>query len=155
MATSKDGMKEVTPTELLNLMYLKLLDLELKVDLFSMKIDNLQQDISRTTYVRSELFKLKFDHNTNELYITEFFKIQFEGNEAVLLGTMFKKSNGQPKKTTKFYPVELAGKFQSETNGLKTAKAVQGTISRIDATIKHRTMGLEVFKITTKVFYFL
>jgi hypothetical protein len=59
------------------------------------------------------------------------------------------------KKTTKFYPAELAGTFMSESKGLKTIKAVQGTIARIDATIKQRTMGLEAFKITSKVFYFL
>lgn len=154
MATNNDG-KKLSQEQLLHMMYMKLLELELKFDLFDTKVENLQQDVSKNTFVRSQLIKLRFDHKTNELYITEFFKILFEGNEAALLGAMFKKSNGQPKKTTKFYPAELAGTFQDETKGLKTAKAVQGTIARIDTTIKQRTMGLEVFKITSKVFYFL
>jgi len=150
-----DDKEKLDHERLLVEMYHRLLSLELKFDLFDKKIESLQQDISNVIYVRSELLKLRYDHKTNELYITEFFKIPFEGNEAVLLRAMFKKSSGQPKKTAKFYPAELAGTFKDETDGLKTAKAVHGTIVRIDATIKHRTMGLEVFKITTKVFYFL
>lgn len=134
---------------------MKLVDLEIKFDLLDAKVESLQQDVSQNTFVRSQQIKLRFDHKTNELYITEFFKISFEGNEAVLLGAMFKKSSGLPKKSAKFYPAELADTFKDETDGLETAKSVHGTIVRIDATIKHRTMGLEVFKITTKVFYFL
>lgn len=153
---AKGNNKEKLDQErLLVEVYHRLLDLELKFNLFDKKIESLQQDISNVIYVRSELLKLRYDHNTDELYITEHFKIPFEGNEAVLLRTMFTRSSGRPKKSTKFYPAELAGTFAKETDGLKTAKAVHGTISRIDATIKHRTMGLEVFKITTKVFYFL
>jgi hypothetical protein len=127
----------------------------LKFDLLDAKVEALQQDVSKSTFVRSELIKLRYDHKTNELYITEFFKIPFEGNEAVLLRFMFKKSNGLPKKSVKFYPVELVEEFKEEAKGLKTATAITGTIKRIDTSIKHRTMGLEIFKITTKVFYFL
>lgn len=151
----ESNSKQVSPEQLLKMTYVKLLDLEIKFDLLDAKVESLQQDVSKNTFVRSQLIKLRFEHKTNELYITEFFKIPFEGNEAVLLGAMFKKSSGLPKKTAKFYPAELAGTFKDETDGLKTAKSVHGTITRIDATIKHRTMGLEVFKITTKVFYFL
>ncbi|HTE21781.1 MAG TPA: hypothetical protein VK674_01950 [Candidatus Limnocylindria bacterium] len=154
MAINSNG-KKVSQEQLLQMMYMKLLELELKFDLFEAQVTNLQQDISKNIFVRSELIKLRFDHKTNELHITEFFKVPFEGNEAALLRVMFKQSNGQPKKTTKFYPVELSGTFKDEAKGLKTIKAVQGTIARIDATIKQRTMGLEVFKITSKVFYFL
>jgi hypothetical protein len=154
MATNNDG-KKLSQEQLLHMMYTKLLELELKFDLFDTKVENLQQDVSKNTFVRSQLIKLRFDHKTNELYITEFFKIPFEGNEAALLRFMFKKSSGLPKKTTKFYPAELVGTFKHEAKGLKTTKSIHGTILRIDATIKHRTMGLEVFKITTKVFYFL
>lgn len=152
---SKDGMKKVTPAELLTRIYMYQLELDLKLDLLSRKVESLQEDVSRSVFVRSENIRIRFDHKTGELYITEFFKIQFEGNEATLLGAMFKKSNGRPKKSTKFYPAELAGMFQDETEGLKTPKAVQGTIARVDTAIKQRTMGLEVFKITSKVFYFL
>jgi hypothetical protein len=154
MATDSNS-KQVTPEQLLKMTYMKLLDLEVKFDLLDAKVESLQQDVSKNTFVRSQLIKLRFDHKTNELYITEFFKIPFEGNEAALLRIMFKQTNGQPKKTTKFYPAELAGTFKGEASGLKTTKAVQGTIARIDATIKARTMGLEVFSITGKVFYFL
>ncbi len=135
--------------------YKQLLELNLKVDLMDRKLENLQHDISQSTFVRSELIKLRFDHKTDELYITEFFKIPFEGNEAVLLRAMFKLSNGLPKKSVKFYTAELAGSFKKDTDGLKTASSVHGTIKRIDATVKHRTMGLEIFKIKTKVFFFL
>lgn len=154
MAKNNDG-EILSQEQLLHVMYAKLLELDLKFDLLDAKVENLQQDVSKNTFVRSQLIKLRFDHKTNELYITEFFKIPFEGNEAALLRVMFKQSNSQPKKTTKFYPTELAGTFKDETKGLSTAKAVQGTIARIDTTIKQRTMGLEVFKITSKVFYFL
>ena len=154
-AANNNGMKSVTPDELLTIIYMNQLELDLKLDLLSRKVENLQEDISRSLFVRSENIKIRFDHKTSELYITQFFKIQFEGNEAALLGAMFKRSSGLPKKSTKFYPAELMGTFQDETKGLKTAKAVQGTIARIDNTIKQRTMGLEVFKITSKVFYFL
>ncbi|MCA9325174.1 hypothetical protein KDA23_03880 [Candidatus Saccharibacteria bacterium] len=152
---AKGDKEEFDQQKILVDMYYRLLNLELKFDLFEKKIESLQQDISNVIFVRSEVFKLRYDHKTNELYITEFFKIPFEGNEAILLRAMFKRSSGLPKKRTKFYPTELAGTFKKETDGLKTAKAIHGTITRIDATIKHRTMGLEVFKITTKVFYFL
>lgn len=137
------------------MVYMKLLEVDLKLDLLDVKVANLQQDVSRNIFVRSELIKLRFDHKTNELYITEFFKIPFEGNEAALLCYMFKKSSGLPKKRTKFFTDELAGELKTESDGLKTAKAVHGTIVRIDTAIKRATMGLEVFKITTKVFYFL
>jgi len=147
--------EKISQEQLLRIIYMKLLDLELKFDLYDKKIEALQQDISKTTFVRSELFKLRYDHDTDELYITEFFKILFEGNEAILLRTMFKQSSGQPKKTLRFYPGELAGTFKKETSGLKTPTAVYATIKRIDSTIKDRTMGLEVFKIKTKVFFFL
>lgn len=153
---AKGNNKEKLDQErLLVEMYYRLLDLELKFDLFDKKIESLQRDISNVIYVRSELLKLRYDHNTDELYITEHFKIPFEGNEAVLLRHMFIKSSGRPKKSTKFYPAELAGSFVKETDGLKTATAVHSTIKRIDATVKSRTMGLEVFKIKTKVFNFL
>jgi hypothetical protein len=154
MAKSNDKEK-LNQERLLAEMYNKLLDLELKIDLFDKKIESLQQDISNVIYVRSELIKLRYDHKTDELYITKFFKIPFEGNEAVLLRHMFVVSSGRPKRSRDFYPAELAGTFADETDGLKTAKAIHATISRIDATIKHRTIGLEVFKITTKVFNFL
>jgi len=147
--------QQPTHEEITAMTYKLLLDLSLRVELMDKKIESLQQDISQTFYVRSELLKLRFDHKTDELYITEFFKIPFEGNEAVLLRHMFKQSNGLAKKSVKFYPAELAGSFEKETDGLETAKSVHGTITRIDATIKYRTMGLEVFKITTKIFYFL
>jgi len=147
--------RQPTHEEIMAMSYKLLLDLDIRVEMMDKKIDSLQQDISRTFYVRSELFKLRFDHKTDELYITEFFKIPFEGNESILLRHMFKKSNGLAKKSVKFYPAELAGEFKKETDGLKTAKSIHGTITRIDATIKYRTMGLEVFKITTKIFYFL
>ncbi|HUS25977.1 MAG TPA: hypothetical protein VMY99_01350 [Nevskiaceae bacterium] len=152
---AKNNPEELSQEQLLKMVYLKLLDLDVKFDLLDRKIESLQQDVSKTAFVRSEHIKLRFDHKTNELYITEFFKIVFEGNEAILLGHMFKRSDGLPKKSAKFFPAELAGKFKKTTDGLKTAKAVHATISRIDSTIKQRTMGLEVFKITTKVFHFL
>lgn len=152
---AKGDKEEFDQQKILVDMYYRLLNLELRFDLFEKKIESLQQDISNVIFVRSELIKLKYDHKTNELYITKFFKIPFEGNEAALLGAMFKRSSGQPKRTTKFYISELAGTFKNEAKGLKTAKAVHATIMRIDATIKQRTQGLEVFKITTKVFYFL
>jgi hypothetical protein len=154
MATNNNGEK-LSQERLLHMTYMKLLELELKFDLLDAKVENLQQDVSKNTFVRSQLIKLRFDHKTNELYVTEFFKIPFEGNEAALLSFMFKKSSGLPKKTTKFYPAELVGTFKHEAKGFKTAKAVQGTIARIDTTIKQHTMGLEVFKITSKVFHFL
>jgi mRNA-degrading endonuclease HigB of HigAB toxin-antitoxin module len=153
--TANNNGKVVTQAQLVRMTYMKLLELEVKFDLLDTKLESLQQDVSRNVFVRSELIKTRFDHRTNELYITEHFKIPFEGNEAALLAVMFKKSTGQPKRTTKFYPAELAGTFQDATDGLKTPKAIHGTIVRIDSSIKHRTMGLEVFKITTKVFYFL
>lgn len=153
---TKDGkQRKLSTDELLVMVYHKLLDLEVKIDLFDAKVENLQQDVSKITFVRSELVKLRYDHKTNELYITKFFKIPFEGNEATLLRFMFKQSSGLPKKSVKFYPTELAGGFKDETDGLRTATAVTGTIKRIDSSIKHKTMGLEVLKITTKVFYFL
>lgn len=141
--------------QLLALIYDKLVDLDIRTTLIESNLRSLQQDVSHFTYVRSELFKLRYDHKTNELYITEFFKIPFTGNEAVLLSYLFKKSNGLPKKSTKFYPAELAGSFENVTDGLKTTKSINGAIDRIDKTIKYRTMGLEVFKISSKVFYFL
>ncbi len=153
--TANNGEEELSPERLLQMVYMKMVDLELKIDLLDAKVENLQQDISKNVFVRSELIKLRFDHKANELYITHFFKIPFEGNEAALLGHMFKKSSGSPKKTTKFYTAELADQFGQEAKGLMTAKSIHGTIVRIDATIKRMTMGLEVFKITTKVFYFL
>ncbi len=150
-----DYTRKITPEQLLRMVYDKVLDLDLKFDLLDAKIEALQQDVSHYTFVRSELIKLRFDHNTDELYITEFFKIQFEGNQAVLLRHIFKKSSGLPKKSKKFYPSELAGKFEKETDGLKTEKSVLAAIHRIDKAIKYRAMGLEVFKIKTKVFYFI
>lgn len=153
--TKNGSQRNLSQEELLAMVYRKLLELEVRFDLFDAKIEALQQDISRSTYVRSELLRVRFDHSTNELYITEFFKISFEGNEAALLRVMFKKLNGLPKKSVKFYPAELAGTFNKETDGLQTAKAVHGAMVRIDAAVKQRTMGLELFKITTKVFYFL
>ncbi len=152
---AKSSNRQPTHEELLAMTYKQLLELNLKVDLMDRKLENLQQDISQTTFLRSQLIKLRFDHKTDELYITESFKIPFEGNEAVLLRTMFKTSNGLPKKSVKFYTAELAGSFKKDTDGLKTATSVHATIKRIDATVKHRTMGLEVFKIKTKVFFFL
>lgn len=152
---ASNNNRQPTHEELVAMTYKQLLELNLKVDLLDMKIENLQQDISHTTFLRSRLIKLRFDHKTDELYITEFFKIPFEGNEAALLRTMFKASNGLPKKSVKFYTAELAGSFTKETDGLKTATSVHGTIKRIDATIKDRTQGLELLKIKTKVFYFL
>lgn len=154
MAKDNDR-NELSQEQLLKMIYFKLMDIELKFDLFDAKIQSLQEDMSKSVFVRSEHIKLRFDHRTNELYITKFFKIPFEGNEAILLRHMFKKANGLPKKSVKFYPAELAGKFKKDTDGLKTAKAVYGTISRIDTTVKQRTAGLELFMITTKVFYFL
>lgn len=151
----KDKSNELSQEKLLSMIYMKLIDLDLKFDLFDAKIQSLQEDVSRSVFVRSELIKPRFDYKTNELYITKFFKIPFEGNEAVLLRYMFKKTNGAPKKSVKFYPAELAGTFKQDTEGLKTAKSVYGTISRIDSTIKMRTAGLELFVIKTKVFYFL
>lgn len=151
----KNNNEELSPAQYMRMVYLKLLDLEIKFDLLDAKIENLQQDVSHYTFVRSEALKLRFDHKTDELYITKFFKIQFDGNQAVLLRHIFKESSGLPKKSKKFYPSELAGSFQKETDGLKTEKSVLATIHRIDKTIKHRTMGLEVFKIKTKVFNFL
>jgi hypothetical protein len=150
-----DKQRKMSTDELLVMVYSKLLDLEVKFDLFDAKVESLQQDVSKITFVRSEHVKLMYDHKTNELYITKFFKIPFEGNEATLLRFMFKRSSGLPKKSVKFYPTELAGEFKDETDGLKTATAITGTIKRIDTSIKNKTMGLEVFKITTKVFYFI
>ena len=153
---AKDNeQRQPSSDELLAMVYKKLLELEVRFELVDAKVESLQQDVSKMTFVRSEHIRLRYDHKTNELYITEFFKIPFEGYEALLLQFMFKKSNGLPKKSVKFYPVELVEQFEEETKGLKTSTAIHGTIKRIDATIKHRTMGLEVFKITTKVFYFL
>ena len=151
----ENNTRKVSPEELLTMIYKELLELNLKFDLLDAKVEQLQQDVSKSVYVRSELIKLKYDHKTNELYITKFFKIPFEGNEATVLRHMFKESSGLPKKTVKFYPSELVDTFKEQSRGLKTPKAIHGTIKRIDATIKQRTMGLEVFKITTKVFYFL
>ncbi len=150
-----DDSNELSQEKLLSLIYIKLLDIELKFDLFDAKIQSLQEDMSKSVFVRSEHIKLRFDYKTNELYITKFFKIPFEGNEAILLRHMFKKTNGMPKKSVKFYPAELAGKFKKDTEGLKTAKAVYGTLTRIDTTVKQKTGGLELFVITTKVFHFL
>lgn len=155
MAREESNHSELNQEKLLSMIYTKLMDIELKFDLFDARIQSLQEDVSKSTFVRSEHVKLRFDHRTNELYITKFFKIAFEGNEATLLRYMFKKANGLPKQSVKFYPVELAGKFKEDTEGLKTTKAVYGTISRIDTTVKQRTAGLELFVITTKVFYFL
>jgi hypothetical protein len=152
---AENNSRTVSPNELLTLIYKELLELNLKFTLLDAKVEQLQQDVSNSIYVRSELIKLRYDHNTNELYITQFFKISFEGNEAALLRAMFKESSGLPKKTVKFYPAELVDKFKRESSGLKTPIAIHGTIKRIDTTIKQKTMGLEVFKITTKVFYFL
>lgn len=151
----EDDHDKLSQEKLLSMIYMKLMDLEIRFDLFDAKIQGLQEDMSKSVFARSEHIKPRFDYKTNELYITKFFKIPFEGNEAVLLRHMFKKGNGQPKKSVKFYPAELAGKFKKDTEGLKTAKAVYGTISRIDTTVKQRTAGLELFVITTKVFYFL
>lgn len=151
----KDKSNELSQEKLLSMIYMKLLDMDVKFDLFDAKIQSLQEDVSKSVFVRSEHIKPRFDYKTNELYITKFFKIPFEGNEAILLRHMFKKTNGLPKKSVKFYPAELAGTFKKDTEGLKTAKAVYGTISRIDSTIKMRTAGLELFVIKTKVFYFL
>lgn len=153
MAKSND--RQPTHEELLAMTYKQLLELNLKVDLMDRKLENLQQDISQNTFLRSQLIKLTFDHKTDELYITEHFKIPFEGNEAVLLRAMFKLSNGLPKKSVKFYTGELAGSFKKHTDGLMTPSSVHATIKRIDATVKDKTMGLEIFKIKTKVFFFL
>lgn len=155
MANKKDDRPELSQEKLLAMIYTKLMEIDLKFDLFEAQIKSLQEDVSKSTYVRSESIKPRFDYKTNELYITKFFKIPFEGNEAILLQHMFKRSNGQPKKSVKFYPSELAGKFKDDTSGLKTVKAVHGTIVRIDKTVKQKTAGLELFVITTKVFYFL
>lgn len=155
MANKKDDRREPNQEKLLAMIYTKLMEIDLKFDLFEAQIKSLQEDVSKSTYVRSENIAPRFDYKTNELYITKFFKIPFEGNEAILLQHMFKRSNGLPKKSVKFYPAELAGKFKDDTDGLKTAKAIHGTIIRIDKTIKQRTSGLELFVITTKVFYFL
>lgn len=153
--TKEDDRTELSQEKLLTMIYMKLMDMEIKFDLFDAKIQSLQEDMSKSVFVRSEHIKPRFDYKTNELYITKFFKIPFEGNEAILLRYMFKKADGLPKKSVKFYPAELAGKFKKDTEGLKTAKAVYGTISRIDTTVKQRTAGLELFVIKTKVFYFL
>ncbi len=155
MANEKGGNPELSQEKLLAMIYTKLMEIELKFDLFEAQIKSLQEDVSKGTYVRSENIKPRFDYRTNELYITKFFKIPFEGNEAILLRRMFKESTGLPKKTVKFYPGDLAGEFEDYTDGLKTAKAIHGTIIRIDKTIKQKTAGLELFVITTKVFYFL
>lgn len=155
MANKKDDRPELNQEKLLAMIYTKLMEIDLKFDLFEAQIRSLQEDVSKSTYVRSESIKPHFDYKTNELYITKFFKIPFEGNEAILLQHMFKRSNGLPKKSVKFYPTELAGKFRDDTSGLKTAKAIHGTIVRIDKTVKQKTAGLELFVITTKVFYFL
>ena len=155
MANEKDDRPELSQEKLLTMIYTKLMEIELKFDLFESQIKNLQEDVSKSTYVRSENIKPRFDHKTNELYITKFFKIPFEGNEAILLQNMFKRSNGLPKKSVKFYPAELAGKFKDDTSGLRTAKAIHGTITRIDKTVKQRAAGLELFVVTTKVLHFL
>lgn len=106
-------MREVTPEQLLRMIYDKLLDLDLRINLLDANIQSLQQDVSRSIFVCSELIKIRYDHHTNELFITEHFRIPFEGNEATLLRHMFKKSNGLPKKSIKFYQAELAGKFKN------------------------------------------
>lgn len=123
----------------------------------NIKLELLEEAVSRSTYLPYLPANLRYSHKTNILLLHKRLRIPFKGNEAELLSHIFAKSSGKPRRK-KYYCSEVADDLsvirkKNRDEGI-TAKSVHQTITRIRdrLELEHRAGG--ILKITSKEFYF-
>jgi hypothetical protein len=153
--TAEDRLEHLSRESLFILQQIdrRLDDIEGKVDKNTAKLEMLEEATSHFAYIPTRPLFLRYDHKHQDLYLQQNLKVHFDGNEADVLSLMFKKINGRPHKK-KFYCAEVAEKFVRQRRDIKTAKAVEQTIKRIQTKLDLKFRVGSIFTVTTKEFYF-
>lgn len=154
---SDEAFEKADLREVLKALYFQLIQTQVlvqKVKEDTAKIKQLEEALSRITFVKSRWIKLRFDHRTTELRITDKFSIPFksESQEALLLSIMFNKSNQKPK-PRKWQCSEVAEAFDKNGLAMKTKNQVYKAALRISERVKQETGIDGLFSVSKNEFF--
>lgn len=112
----------------------------------------IEEALARTTHIRGRIVRLRYYHDSYEIYISNSLIVGFkpDSQEALLLSIMFKK-DGAPKKT-KWQCVEVADRFKKKGYSLNTKDKVYKAALRIQDRILKATNVEGVLSISKNEF---